>query len=159
MGQKHTLCPSTPPPAALRCTNSRRATHKVTYRQPRHCCTPACSCLQQGRTPSEMDRCQQGDFWQYQTRFSLLLCYLLLCLHNCNFLCSFYTSQVESLFQKAFVMPLFTVFFIFSVTRFGKNALLESFGRFMRAHTWQTGFYLTNCCYPGCLTQSKDCAG
>lgn len=126
MDQKHTLCPPTPPPAALRCTNSRRATHKVTYGQPRHCCTLACSCLQQGRTP-EMDRCQQGDFWQYQTRFSLLLCYLLLCLHNCNFLCSFYTSQVESFFvPKGFCdAPVYCLLFSSSSVSLGLGKMFS----------------------------------
>lgn len=99
----HLLQPSN---AHIQETTSRGDIHTMEVWVPL-CCTLAHSCLGQEATPADMDRCQQGDFWQCQNRFSLLLCYPFLCLHHGDFLGSFYTSQVESVFvsKRLLIFP------------------------------------------------------
>lgn len=164
----HTLSPHTTSCSPPMHTHNKRAPQEVTYVQPRcgslsaalwH--THASGGKQLHQTWTDASRVTSGD-----VKTDLHCCSLTV-----SFVSTIATSYAPftllklslSLFQKAFDIPLFNlmfvVFLLFSVTKFGEKALLDSFGWSTQPHTWHTGSYPTNCCYPEHLAQSRDCAG
>lgn len=75
-----------------------------------------------------------------------------------------FSSWVFPCFKRLLIFPwllfnlMCVVFLLFSVTKFGEKAILDSFGWCTQPHTWHTGSCPTNGCYPGHLAQSRDCA-
>lgn len=149
VGQKLTLYLLIPPPAALQCTHNKRAPQEVPYVQLR--CGSLSAALWHTHAS---DGKQLHQTWTDATGWLLAtskqiyiaallpsplsppLQHLMLLLH--------FSSWAFPCFKRLLIFPwllfnlMFVVFLLFSVTKFGEKALLDSFGWCMQPHTWHT---------------------